>query len=177
MGKVFAVEYVTLDGVMENPAWSAPYFNKELQDFQADNFAESDALLLGRETYEAFKSVWPTMPDAPGAERINSMPKHVATTTLTEPEWNATFLRGDVAEAVTELKRTDVSLMICGSATLFNYLSDRGLIDEYRLMVYPVVVGSGKRLFTHAGDQQSLALTNSQITSSGVAVLTYTPGK
>ena len=106
MSKVVAVEYVTLDGVFEEPAWSGPYFNEELSGWQARNLAEADALLLGRKTYEGFKAAWPQMEEATGdfGVKMNSMPKHVATTTLTVPDWNATFLPGEVADAVVKLR-------------------------------------------------------------------------
>ena len=96
MGKIVAVEYTTLDGVFEEPAWSGPYFNDELGSWQFRNLAEADALLLGRKTYEGFKASWPQMEESTGefGVKMNSMPKHVATTTLTEPEWNATFIQG-----------------------------------------------------------------------------------
>jgi dihydrofolate reductase len=178
MGKVFAVSYLSLDGVMENPAWSGPYFNEELQDFQYDNLFECDALLLGRVTYEGFKAAWPSMTDDERGFglRMNAIPKYVASTTLTpaEMEWNAELLDGDVPAAVARLKeQPDLDLMIGGSAQLIESLRPHDLIDEYRLMIYPVIVGGGKRLFTGGGS--TLKLTNSQITDSGVAVLTYRP--
>lgn len=178
MSKVFAVEYVSLDGVMENPEWSGPYFNDELGKFQTDNLWESDALLLGRVTYEGFKEAWPSMVEQEGefAVRMNSIPKHVATTTLSEPEWNASFIEGDVDEAVAKLKEEpDNDMMIGGSGDLFEYLRRHDLIDEYRLMVFPVVVGDGKRLFADAEQHSDLRLTKSEITNTGVAILTYVP--
>jgi dihydrofolate reductase len=176
MGKVFAVEYLTLDGVMEEPAWSGPYFNNELEDFQYDNLFECDALLLGRVTYEGFKEAWPSMTDDERGfgERMNAIPKYVASTTLKDMEWNATLLEGDVPDAVSKLReRSDEDLMIAGSAQLVETLRKHDLIDEYRLMVYPVIVGGGKRLF--ADGATTLKLTGSKITNSGVAVLTYQP--
>lgn len=176
MGKVVAVEYVTLDGVFEEPAWSGPYFNDELSDWQAGNLREADALLLGRKTYEGFKAAWPQMEAETGffGERMNSMPKHVATTTLTSPEWNATFLEGEVADAVAKLKTEPVHLLINGSATLVNHLTRHNLIDEYRIMVYPVVQGEGRRLWD-AGTKIALTLADSWKTTTGVEVVTYVP--
>ncbi|MGO4690670.1 dihydrofolate reductase family protein [Glaciibacter sp. 2TAF33] len=176
MGKVIAVEYLSLDGVMEEPAWSGPFFNDEVAAFQQDNLFGSDAMLLGRKTYEGFKQAWPAMEAETGefGVKMNSMPKYVATTTLTQPEWNATFIAGDVADAVQKLKEKPETLLINGSGELFDYLTNRDLIDEYRLMIYPVVVGAGKRLFADA-IPKTWALTKSQITSSGVAILTYVP--
>jgi dihydrofolate reductase len=119
MSTVVAVEYLSLDGVMENPAWSAPYFNDEVEQFQYDNLFGSSALLLGRVTYEGFKSAWPSMSDERGfADRMNSLPKYVATTTLTEGEWNATLLSGDVVEEVAHLKeKLDGTLTAAGSCS------------------------------------------------------------
>jgi dihydrofolate reductase len=172
MGKIVAVEYVTLDGVMESPAWSGPYFNEEVQRFQYDNLFEADALLLGRVTYEGFKAAWPDMTDEQGfAVRMNTLPKYVATRTLTEPGWNTSFLRGDLAGAVARVKETGQNLLINGSASLVNQLTSHDLIDEYRLMIHPVLVGAGKRLFD--GSERALTLTSSRTTTSGVAILTY----
>ncbi|MEU8817908.1 dihydrofolate reductase family protein [Actinoplanes sp. NPDC048796] len=176
MGTIVAVEYVTLDGVFEEPSWSGPYFNDELGGWQAANLGEADALLLGRKTYEGFKAAWPQMEEATGdfGVRMNSMPKHVATTTLTEPEWNATFLRGDVAEAVRALKAGPVNLLINGSADLVNYLTRHNLIDEYRIMIYPVVQGEGRKLW-EPGTKIALSLTGTWQTKTGVDVVTYVP--
>jgi dihydrofolate reductase len=177
MGTIVVVEYLTLDGVMEEPRWSGPYFNEELQNFQLDNLMNADALLLGRVTYEGFKAAWPSMgDDAAGfGKKMNEMPKYVATRTLTTPGWNATFLGADVAGEVAALKGTDVRMLINGSADLVNHLARHDLIDEYRLMIYPVVAGAGKRLFDGEGPQRDLNLTGTRTTASGVAVLTYTP--
>ena len=148
MGTIVAVEYLTLDGVMEAPSWSAPYFNEELQGFQYDNLFAADALLLGRVTYDGFKAAWPSMSDEKSfAERMNGMTKYVATRAGGAPEWNATFLEGDLVQAVTGLKATGQALLVNGSGDLVNQLAAAGLIDEYRLMVYPVVAGAGRHLF------------------------------
>jgi len=176
MGKIVAVEYTTLDGVFEEPAWSAPYFNEELGNWQDGNLREADALLLGRRTYEGFKAAWPAMEESTGhfGKKMNSMPKHVATTTLTEPEWNATFIQGEVADAVAKLKAEPGSLLINGSATLVNYLARHNLIDEYRIMIYPVVQGEGRQLW-EPGTRIALSLTDTWRTATGVEVLTYVP--
>ncbi|MGX6601836.1 dihydrofolate reductase family protein [Micromonosporaceae bacterium Da 78-11] len=176
MGKIVAVSYVTLDGVFEEPSWSGPYFNEELQEWQGKNLREADVQLLGRRTYEGFKQAWPAMEAETGwfGEKMNTMPKLVATTTLTEPEWNATFIQGDVAEAVRELKAGPQSVLIGGSANLVNYLTKHNLIDEYRVMIYPVVVGTGRKLWDE-GTTVALTVTDSFVTKSGVAVLTYLP--
>jgi dihydrofolate reductase len=177
MGTVVAVEYTSIDGVMEEPAWSGPYFNDEVADFQYDNLFTSDALLLGRVTYEGFKAAWPSMTDDEKGFglRMNALPKYVSSNSLSAGEWNATLLPGDPAEQVAKLKQDfDGVLLINGSAQLFQALHAAGLIDEYRIMVYPVVVGDGKKLFGDGG-AATLTLTKSQITKSGVAILTYQP--
>jgi dihydrofolate reductase len=176
MGKIVAVSYVTLDGVFENPAWSGPYFGEELQSWQNDNLMEADVMLLGRKTYEGFKEAWPQMEEATGhfGVKMNSMPKRVATTTLTQPEWNATFIEGDVAEAVRELQAGPDKVLINGSANLINYLTRHNLIDEYRIMIFPVVVGTGAKLWDE-GTTVALTLASSFATKTGVTVNTYNP--
>ncbi len=176
MGKIVAVEYTTLDGVFEEPAWSGPYFSEELSSWQAANLQEADALLLGRRTYEGFKAAWPQMEAATGdfGVKMNTMPKYVATTSLTEPEWNATFLQGEVAEAVAQLKTQPDNLLINGSADLVNYLTRHNLIDEYRIMIFPVVQGEGRMLW-EPGTKIALTLADSWQTKTGVNVLTYVP--
>ncbi|MET0493364.1 MAG: dihydrofolate reductase family protein [Actinoplanes sp.] len=176
MGKIVAVEYVTLDGVFEEPGWSGPYFNDELGAWQAANLEEADALLLGRKTYEGFKAAWPQMEEATGdfGKKMNSMPKWVATTTLDTPEWNAQFLPGDAAEAIGKLKSEPGSLLINGSASLVNLLTRHNLIDEYRIMVFPVVVGEGRKLWDE-GTKVALSLTKTFTTRTGVEVITYVP--
>ncbi|GAB3580365.1 dihydrofolate reductase family protein [Hymenobacter daeguensis] len=174
MSKVIAAEYLTLDGVMENPAWTAPYFNEELGEFQGELLSACDALLLGRVTYEAFAGAWPNMPDAPGADRMNSLPKYVASTTLQAAEWNAGIIQGDVAAEVARLKQEPgQNLLIYGSARLVQHLHEKGLIDEYRLMIFPVVLGGGKRLFADGSAQAGLKLLSSHTTRTGVLVLSY----
>jgi dihydrofolate reductase len=176
MGKVVAVEYTTLDGVFEEPAWSGPYFNDELSAWQARNLEEADALLLGRKTYEGFKAAWPQMEAETGffGVKMNSMPKHVATTSLTEAEWNATFIQGEVADAVAKLKTEPGNLLINGSASLVNYLTKHNLIDEYRIMIFPVVQGEGRKLWDD-GTKIALRLADTWKTATGVEVVTYVP--
>ena len=176
MGKLVAVSYVTLDGVFEEPAWSGPYFNDELGNWQDRNLTEADALLLGRKTYEGFKAAWPAMEAETGdfGKKMNSMPKYVATTTLDTPEWNATFIEGEVADAVARLKGEPGNLLLNGSADLLNYLTRHNLVDEYRIMVYPVVVGEGRRLW-HEGTKVALTHTDAWTTTTGVEVITYVP--
>ncbi|MGI4735679.1 MAG: dihydrofolate reductase family protein [Janthinobacterium lividum] len=176
MRKLVAALYLSLDGVMEHPAWTAPFFNEELGQLQGELMAASGALVLGRVTYEGFAAAWPAMPDAPGADIMNRLPKHVATRSLTELTWNAARLPGDdVVAAVAHLKQqAGPDLLLYGSGELADALRHAGLIDEYWLMVFPVVVGSGKRFFRE-GAGSLLRLAGSQTTSTGVSVLTYVP--
>ena len=178
MGRVVAVEYLTLDGVMESPGWSGPYFDDEVGEFQRQNLFGADALLLGRVTYEGFSAAWPSMEgDAAGfGERMNALPKFVVTSSDAEPTWNATFLPGDAVAAVTDLvARFDGTLLINGSADLVRALAASGLIDEYRFMLYPVIVGEGKRLWADDQAPAALTLTDSRATGSGTLLLWYTP--
>ena len=173
MSKVIAAEYLSLDGVMENPTWTGPYFNDELGEFQNELMASCDALLLGRVTYEAFAAAWPNMKDAPGADRMNSLPKYVASRTLEAAEWNAEIIAGDVAAAVRRLRQEPgQNLLIYGSSQLVECLRQHDLIDTYRLMVFPVVLGCGKRLFSSAVGS-NFNLVSSHTTRTGVLVLTY----
>ncbi len=178
MSKLIVTEYVSLDGVMEEPAWTGPYFDEDLAKLQQDLLFASDALLLGRVTYEGFAAAWPSMTDEAGfADRMNSLPKHVASTTLEGPlDWNASLIEGSVAEEVSRLKeQPGQNLLIYGSADLVNTLVQHDLVDEYRLMVFPVVLGSGKRIFADLPETKALELVDSKTTGSGVVVLTYEP--
>ncbi len=178
MRKVIAAEYVSLDGVMEEPSWTGPYFDEDLGKLQQDLLFASDALLLGRVTYEGFAAAWPSMTDEAGfADRMNGLPKHVASTTLEGPlDWNASLIEGSVAEEVSRLKeQPGQNLLIYGSADLVDTLMQHGLVDEYRLMVFPVVLGSGKRLFADRTEAKALKFVDSKTTGSGVVVLTYEP--
>ncbi|MGP8300684.1 dihydrofolate reductase family protein [Streptomyces inhibens] len=177
MRKVIASVYITLDGVVENPAWSAPFFNDEAAKFARAQLFAADALLLGRVTYQGFIQAWPSMTDEDGfAEKMNSMPKYVATTTLDTPEWNATFLADDVPAAVTELKQqAGGDLLVYGSGDLINTLLEHDLIDELRLWTHPVVEGTGKRLFSESSPKKTLQLIGTTTFSTGAQVLAYAP--
>lgn len=179
MRKVFATEFLTLDGVMEAPdQWSFQFWSDESGTFKLDELLATDALLLGRVTYEGFAAAWPSMTDEEGfAERMNGLPKYVVSTTLDEVAWNNSHLiKGDVAKEVAALKQQPgQDIAIHGSADLVRTLMQHGLIDEYRLMLFPVVVGKGKRLFRDEGEKTALKLVESKTFASGVVVLTYEP--
>lgn len=179
MRKVVATEHVTLDGVFEEMGqWSFPFWNEESGQFKFDELFASDALLLGRVTYQGFAAAWPSMTDERGfANRMNSLPKFVVSTTLDTAEWNnSTIIRENVAEAIAALKQQPgQDILIYGSGALVHTLMQHDLIDEYRLMVYPLVRGSGKRLFQDGGEVAELKLVETKTFSSGLVVLTYRP--
>jgi dihydrofolate reductase len=180
MRKVVASLFLSLDGVMESPeSWHFPYFNDEMGAAIAEAMSSSDAFLLGRRTYEEFAAFWPEQSpeEDPIAETMNTTPKFVASTTLKEVSWqNSTLLGEDVAGEIAKLKQQpgkDIS--ITGSATLVRSLLRDGLIDELRLMIHPIVVGSGKRLFENGSPTTPLELVGSETFSTGVLNLTYRP--
>lgn len=175
MRNIVVTEFLSLDGVMEAPAWTMPYWNDEIATFKGDETNASDALLLGRVTYEGFAAAWPKSKDE-GADYFNNVRKYVVSTTLETVEWNNSMLiKGDLVEAITRLKQQDGrDITVHGSATLVHTLMQHDLVDRYRLLVYPVVVGKGKRLF-HEGATAKLKLLESQAFSSGVVALVYAP--
>jgi dihydrofolate reductase len=184
MGRIVVTEFVSLDGVVEDPGgsedfkyggWSFEFDRGEEGDkFKLDEALEADALLLGRVTYEGFAAAWPSR-DGEFADKFNNMPKYVVSSTLENPDWsNSTVLKGDVAEEVAGLRqRIDGDIVVHGSAKLVQTLLDDGLVDELRLMVFPVVLGAGKRLFGDTSDKARLRLTDSKIVGDGVAILVY----
>ncbi len=186
MGKIVITEFVSLDGVMEAPGGGEGYkhagwtFEIERGDegdrFKLDETMNSQALLLGRVTYEGFAAAWPTM-EGEFADKFNTMPKYVVSSTLEHPEWtNTTVLSGDVVEQVSKLRQdTDGDIVVHGSARLAQTLLEHGLVDELRLMVFPVVLGSGKRLFGETSDKKRLRLVDSKTVGDGIAILTYQP--
>jgi dihydrofolate reductase len=188
MGRIVITEFVSLDGVMEDPggsedfrhgAWSfAIDRGDEGNKFKLDETMSSQALLLGRVTYEGFADAWPSR-EGEFADKFNTMPKYVVSSTLTDPEWtNTTVLRGDVAEEVATLRdEVDGDIVVHGSARLAQALLDADLVDELRLMVYPVVLGDGKRLFGATGDKKTLRLVDSNVVGDGVAILVYRPAR
>jgi dihydrofolate reductase len=174
--KVVVTEFVSLDGVMEEPAWTFPYWNDEIAKFKGEESSASDALLLGRVTYQGFAAAWPESKDE-GADYFNSVRKYVVSRILEEPlEWNnSTLLKDNVVAEITKLKQQDgKDITVHGSATLVQTLMQHDLVDRYRLLVYPVVVGKGKRLFQE-GIPATLKLLESQSFSSGVVALIYEP--
>src|SRR3712207_366579 len=177
MRKIVVTEFLSLDGVMEAPAWTAPYWNDEIAKFKGDETNASDALLLGRVTYQGFAAAWPESTDE-GAEYFNSVRKYVVSTTLDTVEWNnSTLINANIVEAITNLKQQDgQDIAVHGSATLVHTLMQHDLVDRYRLLVYPVVVGTGKRLF-QAGSTATLKLVEARSFSSGVVALIYEPDR
>jgi dihydrofolate reductase len=185
MGRIVVSEFITLDGVIEDPGGAEDFERggwafeiargDEGDSFKLDETMESDALLLGRTTYEGFAGAWPSR-EGEFADKFNNMPKYVVSDSMGEAEWaNSTVIaRDDLAAEVAKLKETHESIVVHGSATLVRALLDQGLVDELRLMVYPVLLGSGKRLFGDSGKHQ-LTLADSQIVGDGVAILTYRP--
>ena len=186
MGKIVVTEFVSLDGVMEDPGgsenfaqggWSFKISRGDEGDkFKLDEAFASEALLLGRVTYEGFAEAWPTR-DGEFADKFNNMPKYVVSSTLDEPEWNnSTVLKGDVVEEVRKLKEEQHGdIVVHGSARLVQTLIEQDLVDELRLMVYPVVLGSGKRLFGDTSDGKPLRLVESKVVGDGVSILVYRP--
>lgn len=172
MRKLVAWEMVSLDGIMEAPErWAFSYSDDEMSKANASGMAASDALLLGRETYEHLAAYWPHQPSSnPVAEHINSVPKFVVSQTLKEPlAWtNATLVEGSVAEEIINLKRqAGKNITVLGSGILVQSLLRDGLLDELGLMVHPIVVGGGKRLFENESDQKALELIDSKVFGTG----------
>ena len=186
MGKIVVTEFVSLDGVMEDPGgsesfkhggWSFEISRGEEGDkFKLDEVFSSDALLLGRVTFEGFADAWPSR-EGEFADKFNTMPKYVVSSTLEEPGWsNSTVLTGDLAEEVAKLKDAhEGDVVVHGSAQLAQALLEQDLVDELRLMVFPVVLGTGKRLFGDTSDKKSLRLVESKMVGDGVAILIYEP--
>ena len=176
--KVVATTYVTLDGFIDEPGqWSFPFWSDEAGQFKYRELFASDAMLLGRLTYEGFAAAWPTMEGTGDfGEKMNAMPKYVASRTLTAATWNATIIKGEVADAVRKLKSEDGGdLLIGGSGQLIDYLTGHSLIDEYRLMVHPIVLGDGKKRLFASVPRLTLELVSAQTLGKGVVVNTYRP--
>jgi len=189
MRKLIVSEFLTLDGVMEDPGgaegfvhggWSFKFPDPAGMKFKLDEILACDAMLLGRVTYQAFAAAWPSRTDEAGfADKMNGMAKYVVSATLGELEWaNSQRISGDVAAEVARLKeQPGGDILIAGSATLVQGLMPHGLIDEYRLMVHPIVLGSGRRLFGGGDDTTVLRLVDAQPLASGSVILTYEPAR
>jgi dihydrofolate reductase len=190
--KLTTTTFVSVDGMMqgiggpdedrsggfERGGWTVPYFDKETATFVNQVYQRADAFLLGRRTYEIFAGSWEAMADPrdnPIAEALNKMPKYVASTTLTDPQWaNTTVLSSEVAAAVDKLKaETEGELQVHGSRTLIRWLLDNDLVDEITLLTVPVIVGQGTRLFPETGPDTALELVESRATPSGVTSQVY----
>lgn len=186
------IEFLSVDGVMQAPGapeedteggfqhggWQRPYFDEVLGATTAEGMAATDSYLFGRKTYQAMAAYWPTAPDGdPYGRHLNSTPKYVASRTLHSAEWqNSTLITGDVAREVAKLKeQPGRNIAVLGSGDLLQTLINHNLVDEYFLAVFPIVLGSGKRLFREARQARRLRLVDSKITSTGGAILTYQP--
>jgi len=190
MGKLVVTEFVSLDGIIEDPGgsegteqggWSFRHPAPDSEQFKAEELRDSDVQLLGRVTYEGFAAAWPAMEEATGdfGKKMNAMPKVVVSTTLTEPAWNnTTVVSGSVADEVARLKaQYDGDILVQGSATLVETLNEQDLVDEYHLMVHPVVLGKGKRLFGGENAGADLELVESRKAGPDVLLLIYRPAK
>jgi dihydrofolate reductase len=188
MGRIVVTEFVSLDGVVEDPGgsedfkyggWSFAFSRGDEGDkFKLDEALEADALLLGRVTYEGFAAAWPSR-DGEFADKFNNMPKYVVSSTLENAEWNnSTVLKGDLAEEVSKVRDSaGGDIVVHGSPRLVQALLEHDLVDELRLMVFPVVLGAGKRLFGETSDKLPLRLTRSQTVGDGVTILVYEPDR
>jgi len=187
MAKIVVSQFITLDGVVQDPGgseehgrggWAFKYDRGPDGDkFKLDELMDSDALLLGRTTYEGFAAAWPSR-EGEFADKFNNMTKYVVSSTLTDPEWNNSHViaPGDLVAEVSKLReQPGGDILVNGSVQVARALLEAGLVDELRLMVFPVVLGSGKRLFGETSDKHSLKLSGSQFVGAGVAILTYQP--
>lgn len=186
MGRIVVTEFTSLDGVMEDPGgsedfkyggWSFEFARGEEGDrFKLDEALEAEALLLGRVTYEGFAEAWPTR-SGEFADKFNSMPKYVLSSTLDDPKWNnTTVLKGDVVEAVSKLRQElKGNIVVHGSAQLVHFLVEHDLVDELRLMVFPVLLGTGKSIFGSTSKKKTLRLIDSKTVGDGVVILIYEP--
>jgi dihydrofolate reductase len=188
VGRIVVTEFVSLDGVMEDPGGSEDFKyggwtfeisrGDEGDKFKLDETLSSEALLLGRVTYQGFAEAWPSR-EGEFADKFNAMPKYVVSSTLEKPEWNnSTVLKGDVAEEVAKLtQEQDGDVVVHGSARLVQTLVEHDLVDEFRLMVFPIALGSGKRLFGETSDKKPLRLVDSKVVGDGVTILIYEPAR
>jgi dihydrofolate reductase len=178
--RLVATEYVSLDGIFDEPGeWSFPYFNDEAMKFKSDELATADAQLLGRKTYEGFAKAWPTMEGTGDfGVKFNSMPKYVVTSTLNKLEWTGSkAIKGDFIAEIRKLKQQPgQDLLLQGSGMLFNALMRENLIDLYKLMVHPVVIGHGNHLFQDGDGMRKLKLVDSKRFATGIVIMELEPG-
>ena len=184
MGRIVVTEFISLDGVLEDPGGAEDYEHggwtfqfdagPEFEKFKYEELQASDAQLLGRITYDGFAKAWPSIEGEFG-DKMNSMPKYVVSTTVEHPEWNnTTVIRGDIADEVRKLKdQYERDILIAGSARLVQSLIEQDLVDELRLMVFPILLGTGKRLFGDTSDVKRLQLAETKPLGDGVTILTY----
>jgi len=196
MGRLIVQEWLSFDGVAQAPGepdedtsdgfrhggWHLQYFDEDSMNWVLENVSGAGAYLLGRRTYEGFASHWPNASEEEQflAKPLNTKPKHVATTTLSDPlEWeNSTVLKGHLSDAVEELKvQNDGDLLVIGSTKLVHALAEHDVVDEYRLMVDPLILGGGKRVFPTDGERRPLRLVDSRVTTTGAMILTYQPDR
>jgi dihydrofolate reductase len=181
MGKLVVTEFISLDGVIEEPRWTFEFNRGEDGDkFKGDELKAADAQLLGRVTYQGFAAAWPSMGHDWFGEKMNNMPKYVVSSTLSDEDanWtNSTVIRGDVPGEIAQVKeRVAGDLLVAGSAKLVRTLAEHDLVDEYRLMVFPIVLGAGKRLFEQDHTRTTLRLVDTKaVGPDGVFILTYAP--
>jgi dihydrofolate reductase len=178
MANIVITEFLTLDGVMEEPSWTVPYWNDEIAKFKLDELFASGAHLLGRVTYQGFAAAWPARTDEQGfADKMNNLPKYVVSPTLKKAEWNnSTIISKNVVEEIAKLKKfAGQNILVAGSATLAQTLMLNDLVDEYHFLVYPVILGKGKRIFQEGLGNTALKLIESKPFSSGVTLLRYQP--
>jgi dihydrofolate reductase len=185
MSRIVVSQFVSVDGVIEDPVgmeelgrgdWTRASSGPEGGKYKVDEIMDAAVMLLGRKTYEGYAAAWPGR-DGEYAGKLNGMPKYVVSSTLSDPEWsNTTVLQGDAASAVRKLKeRTDGDILVHGSAELTYALMEHDLVDEWRLMMFPIVVGAGKRFFGDPGKAVDLRLVESRAVGEGVAIMTYEP--
>ena len=188
MGRIVVTEFVSIDGVMQDPGGDSNFKHagwtfeirqgQEGADFKLDETRKSEALLLGRVTYQGFAKAWPSIEGEFG-DKFNSMPKYVISSTLDKADWtNSTVLKGDVVKEVMKLKQNvEGDIVVHGSAQLVQTLLEHDLVDEMRLMVYPVVLGTGKRLFGETSDKKPMRLVDSKTLGDGITLLTFQPAR
>ena len=176
MGKLTITSFITLDNIVEDPhLWSMQFQSDDTGEVNDEALKEADALLLGRVTYDGFAAAWPSRSGDPYSDKFNAMPKYVVSTSLDRADWNnSTIIRDDVVDRVRALKE-DQNLLVWGSPTLVKFLVENDLVDDYLLLVSPIVRVNGKKLFRESGEQHDLRITESKLLSGGMLALRMTP--